>query len=84
MSEEARRVEVELEHVSYEVVRFEAREIARLLDRPEVARILSIDVKNLDRIVGRRELPRVRIGTRVLFIPQDVLDYIERNRGWGT
>lgn len=85
MNGEPRRVEVELERVSFEVVRFEHREIARLLDRPEVARILNIDVKNLDRIVGRRELPRVRVGAQsVRFIPQDLLDYIERNRGYGT
>lgn len=85
MSEEPRRVEVELERVSYEVVRFERYEIARLLDRPEAARILHIDVKNLDRIVARRELPRVRVGAQsVRFVPQDILDYIHRNRGFGT
>lgn len=85
MSEEVRRVEVELERVSFEVVRFERFEIARLLDRPETARILNIETSNLDRIVGRRELPRIRVGTQsVRFLPQDVIDYIYRNRGYGT
>lgn len=83
MSEEPRRVEVELEHVSYDVVRFERWEIARLLDSGETARILNINVKNLSRVIPDRELPRVRIGGKVLFKPQDVLDYIERNRSYG-
>jgi hypothetical protein len=39
------RVEVELERVSFEVVRFERFEIARLLDRPEAARILQLETR---------------------------------------
>jgi excisionase family DNA binding protein len=84
MSEEVRRVEAELERVSFEVLRFDNREIARLLDRGEAARILKISADGVDRLVADRELACVRLRHSVRFRPEDILDCIARNRGYGA
>jgi hypothetical protein len=83
MSTEVRRVEVELERVSFEVLRFADCEIARLLDRDEVARIFHISAAGVDRLVLDRELACVRLRHSVRFRPEDVLDCITRNRRYG-
>ena len=50
-----------------------------LLDKKDVATLLSISVKTVDRMVAERQIPVVRIGSKIIrFHPQQVDRWIEK------
>jgi len=50
----------------------------RLLTKREVATVLGMSTRSVDRLVERGELRRVRIGGAARFLPSDVDGLIER------
>jgi excisionase family DNA binding protein len=52
-----------------------------LIDRRQGARILGISVRHLEYLITRGQLPAVRIGRRVLLLPEDVRAFIRAHRG---
>jgi excisionase family DNA binding protein len=53
----------------------------QLLAIPQVADLLGVSSKTVQRLVSSGELPSVRIGTRVRIAPEDLAAYIARLRG---
>lgn len=49
-----------------------------LLNRRELAVRLGISQRTADKIAARGDIPRLRIGRRVLFAPLDIDRYIQR------
>lgn len=51
-----------------------------VLTRPRAASALSISLRSLDRLLASGELPRVRIGRRVVVLQSDVEALLEKCR----
>ena len=79
-------VEAEIAAVSVEVLRFEGRDVACLLDYDVVARLLGLrggrSVDTVRRLIADGELPCVRVRGQVRFLLEDVLEYVRRNRAY--
>ncbi len=52
-----------------------------LVNREEAAKIRRISVSSLDRLGKMGELPKVKIGGRVLYARPDLLAYVQRAGG---
>lgn len=52
----------------------------RLLTVPEVAQRLVLSSKQVRRLIAGRDLPHIRIGTRVRITQEDLENYIARMR----
>ena len=52
----------------------------RLLTVPEAATIMAISTKQVRRLISSKELPHIRIGTRVRITTEDLQNYIARMR----
>ena len=52
----------------------------QLLSRAEAAEYLHIGVRTLDRLTASNKVSFVRIGGKVVFVTDDLDDFIERNR----
>ncbi len=50
-----------------------------LLTRRQVAEVLAVELRHIDRLLVANELPVVRIGRSVRFKPEDVERFIEAN-----
>lgn len=53
------------------------------VNKKVAADMLSISVRTLERLVERRELPKIGEGRLVRFAITDLEAWIERNRTWG-
>jgi excisionase family DNA binding protein len=53
---------------------------ANLLTKAEVARILGVSAKTIDRRIRARELPVIRDGRIVRILLDDLEDYLRRHR----
>ena len=56
----------------------------RLLDYQGAADLLNVSTKHVGRMVAAGQLPHVRLGGRVLFLLDDLITEIHRNRIAGT
>lgn len=53
------------------------------VNKKVAANMLSISVRTLERLVERRELPKIGKGRLVRFAVKDLETWIENNRTWG-
>ncbi len=51
-----------------------------LLGRPETAKRIACSLRTLDAKIKRREIPYVKIGKLIRFIPADVQKFIDDHR----
>lgn len=54
-----------------------------LIDRRAAADLLRVSERTLWSLTKKQEIPHVRIGTRVLYEPEALQRFIERNRCGG-
>ncbi len=55
------------------------REQIQTFDRKEAARLLSVSVVTVDRLVVQRQISHCRVGRRVLFTQAHLSEYLKRN-----
>jgi excisionase family DNA binding protein len=55
-------------------------EASRLLTVAEIARYLHLHEKTIYAMVARRELPSIRLGRRVRFLPDDILRWVSARK----
>jgi excisionase family DNA binding protein len=52
--------------------------VSKLLTKADVAELLGLSTRSVDRLRAGGELPAVRVRGRVRFRPEDVVAYVER------
>ena len=55
--------------------------VSRLLRIDEVAEALGVSIKTVSRLIVRRDLVACRLGHAVRVHPDDLADYVNRQRG---
>jgi excisionase family DNA binding protein len=55
-------------------------EEAYLRDKKRAARFLNASIQTVDRLVRSGELAYVKVGNRVRFRPEDLTDFVQRQR----
>lgn len=51
-----------------------------VLNKKGAAEFLKMSVSNIDRLIQKKEIPYSKVGKRVLFLKEDLINWIKSNR----
>ena len=51
-----------------------------VLDKKGAAEFLKMSVSNIDRLIQKKEIPHSKVGKRVLFLKEDLINWVRNKR----